>query len=156
MIIRKRPVIFLLKILPLMLIFSALPLNEILLGASPTWVLLFFTYWVIYLPTKGRFFVALAIGVLLDVLQGDILGQNALALILSGVLIQSVSQSFSVSNLSTQQVYIFIASLIYLSVFLIVHLLSQDFMFGYYLLLSPLINALVWPFLKFILEKFKH
>jgi rod shape-determining protein MreD len=152
----KRPVVFLFKILPLILIFSALPLNKILLGSSPVWVLLFFIYWVTCLPTKAKFFVALVLGVFIDVLHGDILGQNALALILSGAFIQAIQQSFSVSNLTTQQVYIFIASLIYLGVFLVVHLLSQNFVFKYYLLLSPLINAFIWPVLKFILVRFKH
>jgi len=100
--------------------------------------------------------LALLLGVLLDILQGDILGQNALALILSSAFIVNVKQSFFVSNLSTQQVYVFVASSIYLGLFLLVHTLIQGFNFSYYLLFAPLTGALFWPLVKLALSKCKH
>lgn len=152
----QRPYIFLAKITVLALIFSAIPLPQILLEISPFWALLLFTYWLIYFPAQGGFFLALLLGVLIDLLQGDILGQNALALIVSSAFILNVKQSFFVSNLSTQQVYVFTASSIYLGLFLLVHTLIQGFNFSYYLLLAPLSAALFWPLVKLILSKFKH
>ncbi|HIM58539.1 MAG TPA: rod shape-determining protein MreD [Gammaproteobacteria bacterium] len=152
----QRPYIFLTKITFFALIVSVLPLPQVALEVSPFWLLLFFIYWLAYFPTKGRFFLALLLGVLLDILQGDILGQNALALILSTAFIVNVKQSFFVSNLSTQQVYVFIASSIYLALFLLVHTLIQDANFSYYLLFAPLSGALFWPLVKLALSKCKH
>jgi len=152
----QRPYVFLAKITFFALIISTLPLSQIVLEVSPFWLLLFFIYWLTYFPAKGRFFLALLLGVLLDILQGDILGQNALALILSGAFIVNVKQSFFVSNLSTQQVYVFIASSIYLILFLLVHSLIQGFNFSYYLLFAPLSGALFWPLVKLALSKCKH
>jgi len=152
----QRPYVFLIKITLFALIISAIPLSQIVLEVSPFWLLLFFIYWLIHFPAKGRFFLALLLGVLLDILQGDILGQNALALILSSAFIANVKQSFVVSNSSTQQVYVFIASSIYLGLFLLVHTLIQGFNFSYYLLLSPLSSALFWPLIKLALSKCKH
>jgi hypothetical protein len=40
----------------------------------------------------------LLLGVLIDVLYGDILGQNALALVLSSAFISNIKQSFVVSK----------------------------------------------------------
>jgi len=152
----QRPYIFLTKISLLALIVSSVPLPQTLLEASPFWMLLFFTYWLVNFPAKGRFFLALMLGVLIDILHGDILGQNALALILSSIFIIKVKQSFYVSNLSTQQVYIFSAASIYLCLILLVNILTQGFDFNYYLLLTPFTSALFWPVFKLVLSKFQH
>ncbi|SFV88420.1 Rod shape-determining protein MreD [hydrothermal vent metagenome] len=153
----QRPYIFLSKITLFALIISAFPLPDILTDISPFWMLLFFTYWLTYFTTQGQFFIALLLGVLIDVLYGDILGQNALALILSGAFIIKVKQSLSVSNTTTQQIYVFTASSIYLGVLLSVHTLStQSFDFNYSLLLTPLASALIWPAVQLVLSKCKH
>jgi len=152
----QRPYIFLIKTTLFALIISSVPIYQTLLEMSPFWMLLFFIYWLINFPAKGRFFLALLLGVLIDILHGDILGQNALALILSSAFIINVKQSFYVSNLSTQQVYIFSAASIYLALILLVHILIQGFNFSYYLLLAPLTSALFWPVIKLALSKCQH
>ena len=151
----QRPYIFLIKITFFALILSTLPLNEVLLDASAFWLLLFYIYWLAYFSTKATFFIALILGVLIDILHGDILGQNALALILSSLFISSVKQSFFVSNLSTQQIYVFISSSIYLLFFLLTSILTQDFVLNYYVFLAPFTSALVWPIVRFLLSKCK-
>ncbi|MDC9726560.1 MAG: rod shape-determining protein MreD [Candidatus Thioglobus sp.] len=152
----QRPYIFLLKITIFSLILSALPLHEVVLDASPFWMLLLFTYWLVYFPVKGSLFIALILGTLLDILQGDLLGQNALALILASLFINNVKQSFHVSNLSTQQVYVFFSSCIYLVFFLLTHVLMHGTGDNYYLLLAPLTSALFWPVVRFSLAKCRH
>ena len=152
----QRPYLFLTKTTLFALIISSVPASQILLEISPFWMLLFFIYWLINFPAKGRFFLALVLGVLIDILHGDILGQNALALILSSAFIVNVKQSFYVSNLSTQQVYVFSAASIYLSLILLVHILTQGFNFSYYLLITPLTSALFWPVIKLALSKCRH
>lgn len=154
--ITQRPYIFLIKLTFFALIISAIPLPQLLLEVSPFWMLLFFTYWLIWFSGKGGFFFALILGILVDILHGDILGQNALALILSSAFISYVKQSFSVSNLSTQQVYVFAASSIYLSLFLLIHILIQGFHLNYYWLFSPLSSALFWPVIRVFVAKWKH
>ncbi len=151
----QRPYIFLIKITFFALILSTIPLNEVLLAASAFWLLLFYIYWLAYFSTKATFFIALILGVLIDILHGDILGQNALALILSSLFISSVKQSFFVSNLSTQQIYVFISSSIYLLFFLLTSILTQDFALNYYVFLAPFTSALVWPIVRFLLSKCK-
>ena len=154
---QKKPYIFIAKMTLLAFIVSALPLPEIILDIAPFWMLLVFIYWVTHFTAKGRFFIALVIGVLLDVLHGDLLGQNALALILSGVFISSVKQSFSVSNVTTQQIYVLGASFIYLSLLLAVHSLSiQSFSFNYFLIFKPFLGALLWPIVQLSLSKIRH
>ena len=148
--------LLLLKVTILAFILGSISLPIILELVSPFWLLLFFIYWLIYSDSNGIFSAALILGLLLDVLQGAILGQNALALIVSSAFILSVKKSFFVSNLTTQQVYVFIASLIYLVLFLMTHLMVQSLQIQWLILFVPFTGALMWPVVRFLLTKLKQ
>ena len=151
--INQTQLLLLIKITILAFILGSISLPNILELVSPFWLLLFFIYWLIYSDSNGIFSTALILGLLLDVLQGAILGQNALALIISSAFILSVKKSFFVSNLTTQQVYVFIASLIYLVLFLITHLAVQSLHVQWLIIFVPFTGALVWPVVRFLLAK---
>mgnify|MGYP006154649991 FL=1 len=144
------------KISIIALIIGAISLPLVIELSSPLWMLVCFVYWVIYTDGKWIYLSALILGLLMDVLQGGILGQNALALVISSAFIFNVKKSFFVSNLTTQQVYIFLGSLIYLITFLLTHILVQGFDFSWLILISPLSSAIMWPVIRFILSKLKH
>jgi rod shape-determining protein MreD len=146
----------LIKISVLAFIVGAIALPSMIEMISPFWLLLFFIYWLIYSNSNGFYSSAFVLGILLDVFQGGILGQNALALVISSSFILSVKKSFFVSNLTTQQVYVFIASLIYLIVFLITHIAVQGIQIQWLVLLTPLTGAILWPVVRFLLAKLKH
>ena len=154
--INQTQLLLLLKVTILAFILGSISLPIILELISPFWLLLFFIYWLIYSDSKGIFSAALILGLLLDVLQGAILGQNALALIVSSAFILSVKKSFFVSNLTTQQVYVFIASLIYLVLFLMTHLMVQSLQIQWLILFVPFTGALMWPVVRFLLAKLKQ
>ena len=144
------------KISIIALIVGAISLPSVLEIVSPFWMLIFFIYWIIYSDTKALFLFALFLGLLTDILQGSILGQNALALIISSAFIFSVKKSFYVSNLTTQQVYIFIASIIYLIVLILTHIAIQGFDFSWLILLSAFTGSIIWPLVRLSLAKLKH
>ena len=144
------------KISIIALIVGAISLPLVIELSSPLWMLVFFVYWVIYTDGKWIYISALILGLLMDVLQGGILGQNALSLVISSAFILNVKKSFFVSNLTTQQVYIFLGSLIYLITFLLIHILVQGFDFSWLILISPFSSAIMWPIIRFVLAKLKH
>jgi rod shape-determining protein MreD len=152
----QNPILLLSKISIFALIIGAISLPLIIELSSPFWMLVFFVYWVIYTDGKWLYLSALILGLLIDVLQGGILGQNALALVISSAFILNVKKSFFVSNLTTQQVYIFLASLIYLITFLLTHILVQGFDFSWLILISPFSSAIMWPIIRFLLAKLNH
>ena len=153
---KQSPFLFLTKISIFALIISAISLPLVIKLSSPFWMLVFFIYWVIYSDGKWMYFCALILGLLLDVTQGAILGQNALALILSLAFILNVKKSFFVSNLTTQQVYVFLTSVIYLITLLLTHILIQGFDFNFFILLTPFSSAIIWPIIRFLLAKLNH
>ena len=144
------------KISIIALIIGAISLPLVIELSSPLWMLVCFVYWVIYTDGKWIYLSALILGLLMDVLQGGILGQNALALVISSAFIFNVKKSFFVSNLTTQQVYIFLGSLIYLITFLLTHILVQGFDFSWLIIISPFSSAIIWPIIRFLLAKLKH
>jgi len=152
----QNPMLLLSKISIFALIIGAISLPLIIELSSPLWMLVCFVYWVIYTDGKWIYLSALILGLLMDVLQGGILGQNALSLVISSAFIFNVKKSFFVSNLTTQQVYIFLGSLIYLITFLLIHILVQGFDFSWLILISPFSSAIIWPVIRFLLAKLKH
>ena len=154
--INQSQFILLLKITVLAFIVGAIALPSLIEMVSPFWLLLFFIYWLIYSDSNGIYSSAFVLGILLDVFQGGILGQNALALVISSAFILSVKKSFFVSNLTTQQVYVFIASLIYLIVFLITHISVQGLQIQWLVVFVPFTGAILWPVVRFLLAKLKQ
>jgi rod shape-determining protein MreD len=146
----------LLKISLIALIVNAISLPQFIEIISPFWILIFYIYWLIYSETKAAYIVALLLGLILDIFQGDILGQNALALILSSAVIMRVKKSFYVSNITTQQIYIFMASLVYLVTLLITQITMLGINFDWLILFAPITSSIIWPFVRFLLAKLKH
>ena len=153
---KNNSLVLLTKITIIALIVGAISLPSILEIVSPFWMLIFFIYWVIYTDTKGLYLLALILGLLTDILQGSILGQNALALLISSAFIFNVKKSFYVSNLTTQQVYIFFASLIYLIALISTQIAIQGFDFSWFIILSPFTGSIIWPLVRLLLAKLKH
>jgi rod shape-determining protein MreD len=154
--INQSQFVLLIKITILAFIIGAINLPHMIEIISPFWLLLFFVYWLIYTNSEGIYRFAFILGILLDVFQGGILGQNALALVISSAFILSVKKSFFVSNLTTQQVYIFIASLIYLGLFLMTHIAVQGIQIQWLFVLTPFTGAIFWPAVRFLLAKLKQ
>ena len=146
----------LVKISIIAFITDAISLPFSLELASPFWLLPFFSYWVIYSNGKNIFASAFILGILLDIIEGGTLGQNAVALVLSSAFILNVKKSFFVSNLTTQQVYIFLGSIIYLIIFLLVQQLTQGLNLEWLILLSPFTSAILWPLIRYLLAKLKQ
>ena len=153
---KKNSLLLLTKITIIALIIGAISLPSVLEIASPFWMLIFFINWIIYTDTKELYLFALILGLLTDILQGSILGQNALALLISSAFIFNVKKSFYVSNLTTQQVYVFFASLIYLIALILTHLAIQGFDFSWLIILSPFTGSIIWPLVRLFLAKLKH
>ncbi len=59
---------------------TAMPLPEWAVNWRPAWVAMFLIYWCMALPDRVGIGIGWLLGLLLDVQQGTVLGQNALGL----------------------------------------------------------------------------
>ena len=134
------------------LMLSALPLPEDMQWWRPEWVLLVLLYWIVALPTRVGLGTAWVLGILLDVLEGSLLGLNALALTIVAYVMILVYQR--VRMFSWVQQVLFVFALVALNQF-IAHWVkgilggsSQSLMF----LVPALVSAVLWPVLFMLLR----
>jgi len=134
------------------LMLSALPLPEDLQWWRPEWVLLVLLYWIVALPTRIGLGTAWVLGILLDVLEGSLLGLNALALTIVAYIMILVYQR--VRMFSWLQQVLFVFALVALDQIIahwvkgILGVSSQSLMF----LVPALISAVLWPALFMLLR----
>lgn len=62
----------------LALLFTIVPLPHLLTLMRPDWVLLVLIYWVVAFPRQFGIFSAFLIGISVDLLRHDLIGQNAI------------------------------------------------------------------------------
>lgn len=88
-------------------VLAVIPLPAWLIWARPEWVALVLVYWTIALPHRVGIATGLLLGLGLDVLEGAVLGQNALALIAVALLSLVLYQRLRVYSLWQQASVVF-------------------------------------------------
>lgn len=118
----------------------------------PEWVVLVIIYWVIALPHRVGIAVAWCIGLLVDVLLGDLLGQHGLAFMIVAYIAQNLYQRLRMFTVWQQSMIVFaVVGLNQLVNFWIESVARQSEWTMWYLLPS-VVSALVWPWVFLILR----
>jgi rod shape-determining protein MreD len=133
-------------------VLAVIPLPPWLQWGRPEWAALTLIYWCITLPQRVGIATGLVVGVGLDVLEGAILGQNALAMVVVALLSLVLYQRLRVYSLWQQAAVVFILvginQLICQWVQNIEGVSSLPRMF----LLPALSSALLWPVVLHLLR----
>ena len=141
----------LLPVNPLFILMSllvALALNLVPLGrnpAMPDFLALVLVFWNVHQPLRVGIGVAFLFGLAMDVHEGALLGQHALAYTLlsfSAIAIHRRLLWFTLPSQAVQILPLFVAAH---AVSLIVRLIAGGLFPGWELLLAPFIEALLWP-----------
>ncbi len=125
----------------------ALMLNLVPLGrnpAMPDFVALALVFWNVHQPRRVGIGAAFAFGLLMDVHQGALLGQHALAYTLLSffaIMIHRRLLWFGVPSQAVQVLPLFFAAH---AVSALVRLATGDVFPGWNLLIAPLVEALLW------------
>ena len=134
------------------LILSLLPLPENLQSWRPEWVLLVLFYWLVALPERIGFGVAWSLGIILDVMEGSLLGLNALALTVVAYFSLLFYQRLRMFSWLQQALSVFV--LVALNQFLchwikgILGSSVQTLMF----LVPAFVSALLWPWVFVVMR----
>jgi rod shape-determining protein MreD len=126
----------------------ALAVNLLPLGrhaAQPDLVALVLVFWNVHQPRRVGVGVAFAFGLLMDVHEGALLGQHALAYTLLSYGAISVHRRLLWFGLAEQALQILPLFLAAQLVALIVRMLAGGMFPGWQLLFAPLLEALLWP-----------
>jgi len=129
-------------------LFTVLPLPFWLESYRPEWVALVVIYWVIALPDRIGLFTAWITGFFMDVLEGSLLGLNALALALVAYLALSLYQRMRMFTAVQQSSTILILIGIHqLLSFWVLTANSQNTAPNLIFMISALSSAIIWPFI---------
>jgi len=121
---------------------------------KPIWILIFYSYFIINFKIKNVYFLALVLGVIIDSSSGDIIGQNALALIVSSYFICKIKNSIKIANITTISVFIAFTGAIYIVIIVAIHSITQGFDLNYDVFLPIITTALSYPIVSVIMNKF--
>jgi len=138
-------------------LLAIVPFPEWAMHYRPEWVPLVLIYWVMALPYRVGIGSAWVAGLVLDILEGSILGLNALALVIIAYITLTLHQRLRMFSLFQQSGLII--ALIGLNL-MISHWLQiatgQTVSSSLEFLLASLTSALVWPLLFQILRQLRR
>ena len=134
------------------LILAVVPVPGWLAWGRPEWVVLVLVYWVIALPQRVGLITALLLGLMLDIVEGAVMGQNAFALIVVALLALLLYQRLRVFSLTQQAGVVFVLAGINQMICQWVQNLEGAGADTLLFLLPAFSSALLWPFVLHLLR----
>jgi rod shape-determining protein MreD len=142
---------------PLWIAFTlllALGLNLVPFGrvpAMPDWLALALAFWAVHQPRRVGVGVAFCAGVLMDVHQGALLGQHALAYTLLAYGAIAMHRRLLWFGLAQQALHVLPLFVLAAVVALLVRMAAGGMWPGWGALIAPLLEALLWPLATWLL-----
>jgi len=137
-------------------VLAVLPMPQWLMWVRPEWVALILIYWAIALPHRVGILTALALGIMLDTLEGAVLGQNAFSLVVVAVLCQTLYQRLRVFSVLQQAGTVFVVIGINQLVCQWVQNLEGVGSPSLLFLLPAVSSALLWPVVLHVLRSLRR
>jgi rod shape-determining protein MreD len=135
------------------LALAILPLPAVLDAFRPDFLVLVVFYWCIESPRAGGLSLAFFAGLALDVIQGVVLGQHALALTLMGAWATHLRLRFRVFSMLSQCLVVFMLLTGYQFIVFWVDGATGNPVTNFSRWLAPIIGALLWPVLISVMGK---
>src|SRR5450631_2744729 len=135
------------------LALAVLPLPTALEAFRPDFLVLVVLYWSIESPRAGGLTLAFMAGLALDVIQGVVLGQHALALTLMAAWATHLRLRLRVFSVVSQSLTIFALLTGYQFVLFWIDGATGNPVTTFSRWLAPVIGALIWPLLAGLLSR---
>ena len=119
---------------------------------KPDFVALVVLYWCIQQPRKVGFTVAFSLGLVMDVAEGSLFGQHALAysvLAFAGLVLHRRVQNFTVQG---QMLHVIVILLVNDTIVLVVRMLASGPFPGLYYFAGSVVGAALWPALVYLFK----
>lgn len=137
------------------LILDILPLPVWVQWLRPSWTLLVLIYWVMVMPYRVSVGYAFVLGLLIDLLQGSLLGLHVVALVAVTYFVAKLHRQFKAYPLRQQilmvLLLVFLYKLIIYAVLGFVGQLPHSLLYW----LSIIISALLWPWVGLVLHDWR-
>ena len=136
-------------------LFNLLPFDKTILVLRPDFVALTLLYWNIYQPQQAGMGMAFIIGLVMDVVDGSIMGQHALAYCLITFFALVLHRRLRIFNVFQQiPVVLWVFFLAQLVVFL-TGFLAGTYSPEWHFFLASVTGAFCWPLIVLVLGNFR-
>ena len=119
---------------------------------KPEWLLLVVLFWIMYAPNKFNVTFAWILGLLLDVMKGTLLGEHALAMLITSFLFLKLQRRFKLYPIWQQCLFVLLFVFGYqFTIFIVQGAIAQ--LPGSYLFWGTcLTSMIIWPWIYVLLR----
>ncbi|HTD86223.1 MAG TPA: rod shape-determining protein MreD [Candidatus Binatia bacterium] len=143
---------FIVSTLIVALMINLLPWSGVWLQVKPDFVALVVLYWCIHQPRKVGFTVAFSLGLIMDVAEGSVFGQHALAysvLAYAGLVLHRRVQNFTLKG---QVLHVLAILLLNDTIVLAGRMLAGGPFPGFYYFVGSFVGAALWPVIVYLFK----
>ncbi|CBL44203.1 Rod shape-determining transmembrane protein [gamma proteobacterium HdN1] len=133
------------------MVLTVVPLPPTYMMWRPAWVPLLLIYWVMMMPHSVGIFTAWCVGLLLDDLEGGVLGQNALALSFVAFFTYALHLRMRVFLVWQQMIAVLVLVGVYQLIHVVIERAISQAAWDMSYWLSSLSSAAIWPALVLLL-----
>ncbi|MEO8401209.1 MAG: rod shape-determining protein MreD [Gammaproteobacteria bacterium] len=137
-------------------ILTLLPMPDWTVWLRPAWVMMVIIYWVMVAPHRVNVGIAWLVGLFLDVLNGTLLGEHALAMTLVAYFVARMHSRLRMFPLLQQGFSVFILILIYQFVLFCVQGFLGQLPSTWLYWSSSVTSMLLWPWLFSMLRDWRR
>src|SRR5580692_10776111 len=138
------------------LALAVLPLPSVLEAFRPDFLVLVVFYWSIESPRAGGLTLAFMAGLALDVIQGVVLGQHALALTLMAAWATHLRLRLRVFSVLSQCLTIFALLTLYQFILFWIDGATGNPVVNFARWLAPIVGAVFWPVVSGLLNRVRE
>ena len=140
----------------LALLLTMLPLPAWAVWLRPKWVVLVTLYWAMAMPSRFNVGAAWLIGLILDITQGTLLGQQALILAVIIYIVNKMQRGLQTFSLLQKTFAVLALILLYQILMFGMQSLLAKIPFSWHYWLPSLTSALFWPWVYALLKGFQR
>lgn len=137
-------------------ILTLLPMPDWTIWLRPAWVLMVLTYWATVMPYRVNVGTAWVLGLCLDVLNGSLLGEHALALTLVCYLVIRMHARFRMFPLIQQGLFVFLFVLLYQFLLFCVQGFIGELPQSWLYWFSSITSMVLWPWVFVIMHDLRR
>jgi rod shape-determining protein MreD len=138
--------------LVLALVLALLPMPDWTVWLRPAWVLMVLAYWAMTVPNRVGVGIAWVTGIMVDLLNGTLLGEHALAFSLVIYFVSRMHMRLHMYPLLQQGMSLFVFVLLYQFVLYCVQGFIGELPDSHLYWLSSVTSMLLWPWLYILMR----
>jgi rod shape-determining protein MreD len=138
------------------LVLTLLPMPEWTVWLRPAWVMMVLIYWSMTSPQYVNVGTAWTVGIILDVLNGTLLGEHALALVIVTYFVVRMHSQLRVYPIPQQAIWVFLFVLLYQFVLFCVQGFLGELPKTWLYWSSSATSMLLWPWVYTIMRDYRR